>query len=371
MTNSQTPLYIEIAESIRRLIASGELQPGDQLPTIRQLAERWGCTPGTVNRAYGVLTEEGLVIGRRGAGTRVTSNALQAEPPSWRWASLVNRAETFLLDALSSGHSAEQAEAALSVALARWKQLQDKGAPQPQPATPGQKLRFVGSHDLVVELLPRLLGEHAPGVSLSLEYVGSLGGLMALARGEADIVGIHLWDAPTDSYNVPFVRRVLPGRRIALLGLVRRSLGLIVPPGNPQHISGLDDLSGAQVRFVNRQPGSGTRVWLDEQLKARQVPTQDISGYERAEATHLAVARAVAEGEATAGLGIRAAGDAFGLHFVPLAWEQYDLAIPEEVWERPAAQRLVEVIRSPRFGEAVAALGGYDTATTGQERWVS
>jgi molybdate-binding protein/DNA-binding transcriptional regulator YhcF (GntR family) len=370
VTDAKTPLYLTIAESIRHLIASGELQPGDQLPTIRALAACWGCTPGTVNRAYGILMEESLVIGRRGAGTRVTASALQDEPPPWRWASLVNCAETFMLDALSSGHTAAQAEAALAVAVARWQQLQEKGAPQPRPAAPEDRLRFVGSHDLVVELLPRLLAERDSSLSLSLEYVGSLGGLMALARGEAEIAGIHLWDTVTDTYNTPFVQRVLPGRRVALLGLVQRSLGLIIPQGNPQHIRGLDDLIRPQVRFVNRQPGSGTRVWLDEQLRARGVSVHDIAGYDRAEATHLAVARAVAEGEATVGLGIQAAGDAFALEFVPLTQEQYDLAIPAEVWQARAARLLIEVIRSARFREAVSALGGYGTAISGQESWV-
>ena len=99
MRDLETPLYAEIAESIRHLIMSGELEPGDQLPSIRDQAERWGCTPGTVGRAYAMLAEEGLVVGHRGRGTRVTSGIPQAEPDPWRWAALVNLAERFLLDA--------------------------------------------------------------------------------------------------------------------------------------------------------------------------------------------------------------------------------------------------------------------------------
>jgi molybdate-binding protein/DNA-binding transcriptional regulator YhcF (GntR family) len=366
----ETPLYAEIAESIRHLIVSGELTPGEQLPTIRDQAGRWGCTAGTVSRAYAMLAEEGLVVGHRGAGTRVTPSALQAEPEAWRWADLVNLAERFLLEALHSGHAPAQVEAALSMAIARWQELQSTGTPQPRRIAPQNELCFVGSHDLVVEMLPRMLAEHAPAASLQLEYVGSLGGLMALARNEADLAGIHLWDATSDSYNAPFVRRVLPGRSVVLLTLFHRSLGLIVQPGNPLGLQDLDDLTKPGVRFVNRQPGSGTRVWLEAQLKARGLGTDAIPDYDRVKLTHLAVAQAVAEEEATVGLGIQAAAAAYGLGFVPLTEERYDLALPEEVWVTGPAQQLVKVIRSPAFEEAVKALGGYDLSATGQESWI-
>jgi putative molybdopterin biosynthesis protein len=366
----ETPLYVEIAESIRLLIVSGELKPGDQLPPIRDQAERWGCTAGTVSRAYAMLAQEGLVVGHRGAGTRVTSNALQTEPETWRWAALVNLAERFLLEALHSGHAPGQVEAALSVAVARWQELQFTGTPQQRRTAPQNQLCFVGSHDMVVEMLPRMLAEHAPTVSLQLEYVGSLGGLMALARNEADLAGIHLWDETSDSYNAPFVRRVLPGRSVVLLTLFHRSLGLIVHPGNPLGLQDLDDLTKAGVRFVNRQPGSGTRVWLDAQLKARGISTDAIPDYDRAKLTHLAVAQAVAQDEATVGLGIRAAAATRGLGFVPLTQERYDLALPEEVWATEPAQQLIQVIRSPTFEEAVKAVGGYDLSATGRESWL-
>jgi len=168
MRDLQTPLYLEIAESIRRLIASGELGPDDQLPTIREQAERLGCTAGTVSRAYATLAAEGLVVGHRGAGTRVTANALQAAPGTWRWASLVNLAEQFLLEAVHGGHSPAQAETALSVAIARWRELPSESMPTPS-STLRSGLRFVGSHDLVVELLPRMLQRHDPTASLQVK----------------------------------------------------------------------------------------------------------------------------------------------------------------------------------------------------------
>jgi len=365
-------LYQEIAEALRRRIASGELGPGDKLPPVREMARQWGCTPGTVSRAYTQLGQEGLVAGHRGGGTRVTPNELQPEDPVWGWASLVNRAEGYLLEAIGGGHTPDQAQSALSVAISRWHDLQHESRPDPQPKPSGEtdELRFAGSHDMAVEFLARMLSEGATPARLSIQYVGSLGGLMALARDEADVAGTHLWDDRRDSYNLPFVRRLLPSRRVILVTMVHRSLGLVTAPGNLQGVRDLSDLARPEVRLVNRQSGSGTRVWLDAQLKALDIAPQSVLGYEREEFTHLAVARAVDGGEATVGLAIHAAASAYGLDFLPLTRERYDLVFPVEVWETPAAQALVKVVRSPQFKEAVAALGGYDTAETGQETWI-
>jgi putative molybdopterin biosynthesis protein len=298
---------------------------------------------------------------------------LLAERPLWGWASLINQAEKFLLDALSSGHSPAQAEAALSAAIGRWHELQSQDAPEAEPEAvrSTKQLRFAGSHDLTVELLRSYYSEGSPKTGLSIDFVGSLGGLMALARGEADLAGTHLWDETTDTYNVPFVRRLLPGRRITLLTVAYRSLGLITPPGNPHNLKGLADLAQPDVRLVNRQAGSGTRVWLDAQLKALDIEPESLSGYEHEELTHMAVARCLDEGEATVGVGIFAAASAYDLGFVPLTQECYQLAFPEAVWRRPEAQSLASTIDSTRFKEAVAALGGYDTSETGQVTTIS
>lgn len=371
MTKTDAFLYQQIAESIRRLLASGELSPGDKLPSVREMARRWDCTPGTVSRAYAQLADEGLVTGQRGGGTRVMPNALQPERPTWQWANLINRAEQFLLEAIGSGHTPTQAQSALSVAVSRWQELQAKQPPMARPAASQETLRFAGSHDLTVEFLARLLSEESPQIRLDVEYVGSLGGLIALAQGQAQVAGSHLWDEVTDTYNAPFVRRLLPGRQVVLLTLTHRSLGLIIPPNNPQGLRGLPDLAWPQVRLVNRQPGSGTRVWLDAQLKAVGVEPASVPGYEREESTHLAVAHAVEGGEANVGLGIHAAAAAYGLGFVPLARERYDLVIPAELWGTPSIQALVALVRSLRFQEAVVALGGYDVSETGQEHWIA
>jgi putative molybdopterin biosynthesis protein len=222
-----------------------------------------------------------------------------------------------------------------------------------------------------VELLVRLLAESHPPVELTTDFIGSLGGLMAVARGEADLCGTHLWDEVTGEYNVPFVQRVLPNRSVILLTLVQRLQGLIVPLGNPLRLTSLSDLARQGVRFVNRQPGSGTRVWLDVQLKHSGVDVEVVDGYADEQVTHLGVARAVAERRADVGLGISAAASAYGLDFVPLGQERYDLVIPAELWDRPSLKALRAVVGSSSFKEAVEALGGYDVSETGAELRVS
>lgn len=365
MPTHRPPLHQQIAESLRRRIAAGDLVPGERLPPVRETAGRWGCAPGTAGRAYAQLAREGLVEGYAGGGTRVRPGPLHPREPGLAWAELVNRAEGFLLEALGEGRSASQVEAALGLAVARWGDLQRKAAPAPPATEAGAGLRFAGSHDLAFELLGEML---APGVLASIEYVGSLGGLIALARGEADLAGSHLWDSPTDSYNLPFISRLLPGRRVAVLTLAHRALGLITQPGNPLGLTGLADLAGPGVRFVNRQAGSGTRVWLDAQLHRAGLEPAALAGYEQEAPTHLAVARAVRDGDADAGLGIAAAAHADGLGFAPLVTERYDLVLPEEAWATPPARAVRDMVRSPAFATAVADLGGYDTSQTGEEQ---
>ncbi|MFQ5946063.1 MAG: substrate-binding domain-containing protein [Anaerolineae bacterium] len=369
-TEEEIHLYQAIAEAIRRQIASGALGQGDRLPAIRAMAGQWECTPGTVARAYRELHREGLVVGHRGQGTRVAPAPMVRKGPALGWAELVHRAERYLFEALAHGHAHEEAETALSVAVMRWREIEVQ---PPRPLTKHGRtssMRISASHDLALDRLVQLLSRSMPNERLVLSFPGSLGALMALAQGEADVAGIHLWDEATDRYNDPFVTRVLPGTRAALLTMSHRLLGLIVSSGNREEVGGLDDLRRKGMRLANRQPGSGTRVWLDAQLQRLRLSTEDIDGYEREEATHLAVAEAVASGEATVGLGIRAAAAAYGLEFVPLTRERYDLVIPEALWEHGAILGLRKLLRSKRGRKAIEQLGGYDTSETGRVRWL-
>src|SRR4051812_22727252 len=224
----------------------------------------------------------------------------------------------------------------------------------------------IGSHDLTLDLLSSELSKAHTGLSLSSSNVGSLGGLIAIQRGEAHILGPHLLDEQTGEYNVSYIKRFLPGRQIVLVNLVYRDQGLIVPKGNPRGLKGLDDLLEGDIQFVNRQRGAGTRVLLDFQLAQRGASPGQIHGYEREEYTHLAVAAAVAGGSADTGLGILAAARALHLDFVPILKERYDLVVPRELFESDLLRPLLELIRGPDFRRQVEALGGYDTSQMGE-----
>ena len=229
-----------------------------------------------------------------------------------------------------------------------------------------RKIVATGSHDLTLDLLASLLRRTDPGLTLSSSNVGSLGGLIALGRGEAHLAGSHLLDEETGEYNLPFVRRYLEGRDVVIVRLVGRTQGLMVPSGNPLGIASLEDLFRDGVSFVNRQRGSGTRVLLDYKLKRLGPEPDRIAGYEREEYTHLGVAAAVAAGRADTGLGILSAARAMGLDFVPLLNEQYDLIIPADFYDGDLLAPLLGLIRSVEFKSAVEALGGYDTLSTGE-----
>jgi putative molybdopterin biosynthesis protein len=228
----------------------------------------------------------------------------------------------------------------------------------------------IGSHDLSVDVLADLLGERYPGFSLSSANVGSLGGLQALARREAHLAGTHLLDEATGEYNTSYVARMLPGQRVALICLANRQQGLIVAKGNPLGLTGVADLLRPSVRFINRQRGAGTRVLLDYELRRQGLAADAIEGYRREVYTHLAVAAEVAGGGADAGMGILAAAQALGLDFVPVASERYELALPADVFAGSAFEQLLALIRSDEFATRVSRLGGYDTAPTGEVRWV-
>ena len=223
----------------------------------------------------------------------------------------------------------------------------------------------IGSHDVILDLMASELRRIDPQLTLASSNVGSLGGLVALNRGDAHVAGTHLLDEETSEYNVSFVQRQVSNEDIVLVNLVHRVQGLIVPPGNPKSIESLNDLTRENVRYVNRQRGSGTRVLLDHLLRKEGISVTDIRGYEREEFTHLAVAAAVAGDSADVGMGVKSAARALGMDFLPLSTERYDLAIPKRFYESELLAALLSLIRSDGFREQVDALGGYDTTSMG------
>lgn len=227
----------------------------------------------------------------------------------------------------------------------------------------------IGSHDLTLDLLAQFLAA-GHDRRLTSANVGSLGGLVALRRGEAHLAGTHLLDPETGTYNESYVRRYLPQEDVLLVTLVGREQGWIVPRGNPKGLEGWADAARPDVGIVNRQRGAGTRVLLDYELQQAGIDAETVQGYEREEYTHLAVAAAVASGTADAGPGIRAAARALELDFVPLAHERYDLALPRAHYEAPLLQPLLALLHDEKFRQSVADLPGYDVSEMGQERVV-
>jgi len=223
-----------------------------------------------------------------------------------------------------------------------------------------------GSHDLVLDLAASALRERDPAVTLASSNVGSLGGLTALRDELCHLAGSHLLDPETGEFTLPYLERLLPGRSVAVVRLVHRDQGLIVAPGNPTEVTGIEDVATRGLRYVNRQRGAGTRMLLDHQLAQVDIAPEAIDGYRREEHTHLAVAAAVAAGRADCGLGVLAAARAFGLDFVAVAKEPYDLVLLEHTLEDELLTPLWTLLESDDFKSAVTDLGGYDTSETGR-----
>ena len=225
----------------------------------------------------------------------------------------------------------------------------------------------IGSHDNALDLLANVLKKKQPKFSLSSAHVGSMGGLIALKKGEAHIAGTHLLDEETGQYNISYMQKLLNDRGMLLINLVYREQGFMVPKGNPKNIRDFDDLTRSDVCFINRQGGSGTRLLTDHHLREKGIFPKQITGYDHEEYTHMGVASAVLTGIADTGMGILAAAQALNLDFIPVAKERYDLAIPKEYAEAPNISALLHIINNDKeFREAVQALGGYDVSDMGK-----
>jgi putative molybdopterin biosynthesis protein len=238
----------------------------------------------------------------------------------------------------------------------------------PEPGKQGTVFAL-GSHDPALELLSRhLAGPRTP--NLVAIPVGSLDGLIALRQGFCQLTACHLYDPADGEYNLPYVRHLFPGQAMRVVTLVNREQGLIVAPGNPKGIRGLEDLTRSDLTFVNRKTGSGTRLWLDYQLGQQGIKPAQIRGYTTEVSTHREVAEAVRQGRADLGLAVYAAARAANLDFIPLLEERFDLVIPEEHYRNPLLAPALETINSAAFRREVAALGGYDTSHTGESQAV-
>ncbi len=227
-------------------------------------------------------------------------------------------------------------------------------------------LLAAGSHDLIIDLLATVLKERNTGLTLSSSHLGSMGGIAAIGNGQAHLAGVHLFDPESGDYNLPYIRKLLPGRDLCLVNLAYRMQGWIVPPGNPDGVKDIAGIAAGKLSFVNRQKGAGTRLLFDYLLDRAGLDPAEIYGYEREEHTHLGVAASVAAGSARVGLGILPAARAFGLDFVPLCEERYDLLMSASFYRSAAGEVLLKIITDPAFQKRVEALGGYSMRDAGK-----
>jgi putative molybdopterin biosynthesis protein len=298
--------YTDITQDLARRITTGAPAPGMPLPAIRALAARYGVAPATVGRALGELARAGVVV------TRARQHATVAPDGAHRAARLLHG---------------------------------------------GQVLRVAGSDD---PALARLLAAAGGGVE-PVHARGSMSGLTALWQRTADAATLHLQHAD-GTYNDPFAARMLAGRAPVLVRLWRREQGIVCRPADADAIRGLGDLPGRVVAL--RPPGTGTRVLLERLLRHQGLDPAAISG--PTAATHLDVALTVAAGAADAGVAVRSAATVLHLHFVPLTWEPFDLALPADALS--AADPLRTALTDPTVQADLLRLGGYDLEESGALR---
>lgn len=235
---------------------------------------------------------------------------------------------------------------------------------------PEEKLKntmvVIGSHDPLLDELSDMMHREKQTVYMSSAHVGSMGGIMAIRRGEAHAAGCHLLDTVTGEYNKSFIKKYFPNGGVKLVRCVGRQQGLMVQKGNPLKLERFADIAKEGVRYVNRQKGSGTRILTDYLCKKENVDAAAIYGYEREELTHTSVAAQIATGSADAGMGIYSAASLYDLDFLPICIEEYDLIIPDWAWDTPMVQQMLATLKSDAFKEKLLAMGGYTVENPGE-----
>jgi putative molybdopterin biosynthesis protein len=245
----------------------------------------------------------------------------------------------------------------------------EQSAVQPQSRELRQKqppvLLAAGSDDPSLGILRELFEQQTKPASFFLNPVGSSGGLAALRDGVVDLATSHILDPANGEYNLTFVKNFL-GAKAVLVQLFHRQLGLLVAPGNPLKLRALGDLARRQVRIINRQAGSGTRLYLDQALARLKISPRKLNGYATEVATHVEVGLRVLRGEVDAGLATMTTARMLGLDFIPLARERFDAVIPQARFFSPGVQALLSVVGSREFRDRLETMGGYDSAESGR-----
>jgi putative molybdopterin biosynthesis protein len=229
------------------------------------------------------------------------------------------------------------------------------------PKTKKPAVIFSGSHDLALEGIAGHLEKHVTFLSMP---VGSLDGLVNLRQRLCQVSGSHLLDE-SGEYNTPFIRHLFPDRDVEIVTLAYRTQGWMLENGNPKGIRKISDVAKPDVRFVNRNAGSGTRLWFDSELRKLGIPTEEINGYDRVVRTHTEAAALIETGQADVALGLQAAALQHGLHFVPLFEERYDLVLPHE--NEKMLMPLLDYLQTAAFRTELNALAGYSTTHSGEK----
>jgi putative molybdopterin biosynthesis protein len=234
-----------------------------------------------------------------------------------------------------------------------------------------KRIHILGSHDLSLDILRDMVKTKYAGWDLISNHIGSESGILAVQKGISDLATTHVLDEKEKVYNIPVVTKYLPGRHWTLVHIAKRLQGFVVPRDNPKGIMTLADIAQKQAKFVNRQLGSGTRTLLDIMLREERIPKSAIRGYDREESSHTAVGILVRESVADAGMAIYASAAIFGLDFIPLAWEEYDLLVTEEFTKGRRFAMLLKLLRSETFRTRLEGFGGYDAQESGKIKYVN
>jgi len=225
----------------------------------------------------------------------------------------------------------------------------------------------ISGQDAILDILSRYLQLHPKGVPALRAHVGSYNGLYSLYNGRVQIATAHLWDGDSGQYNIPFIRRMLPGIPAVIIHMACRVQGFYVARGNPKGIKGWEDLRRNDITMINREKGSGTRILLDEHLRKLGILSENISGYKRESTSHLAIASTVARGGADLGIGNeKTSQQVKDIDFIPLQVERYELVIKKEDQNKAPFEAVLEILRSPAFRAELEGIGGYDLREIGQ-----
>lgn len=227
------------------------------------------------------------------------------------------------------------------------------------------RINLIGSHDLILDVIRDMIKTRYNRLDFISTHTGSLSGIIAFKKGIVDLCTTHILDEEKRIYNIPIIKRHLEGIPCVLIHLVKRTQGIIVKKGNPKKINSIEDLARRDVRFINRQFGSGTRILFDMMLRDRGIKKTEINGYDREESSHTAVGIMVKESVADAGIGIYSAAKIFNLDFIPIAQEDYDLLVAGDFYNTDRFNLIVDIINSDEFKKRIQEMGGYDTEETG------